>query len=245
MMQPTKDGCGPNGIGFSATMSRTRLRDGLRGGRRIGNPGTQRHVRAPAIVVGDPGFQDETQMGFRQWDQPVQTFPADRADHAFTNGIHLWTVRRGLQHPDPEGPDRLVELACEDTVAIVNQELVPSFVADHLTQLLQRPGSARMGGDVAVDQSTAAMLDYHKHIQHTKCRGDGAEEITGYDSLSVQAQESRPAQIASRPTSRTPGQVLAHRPGRHPNPDLQEQLIGDAFLAPRVILTRDPANQRL
>jgi hypothetical protein len=56
MMQPTKDGCGPNGIGFSATMSRTRLRDGLRGGRRIGNPGTQRHVRATAIVVSDPGL---------------------------------------------------------------------------------------------------------------------------------------------------------------------------------------------
>jgi transposase len=56
MMQPTKDGCGPNGIGFSATMSRRRLRDGLRGGQRIGNPGTQRHVRATAIVVSDPAL---------------------------------------------------------------------------------------------------------------------------------------------------------------------------------------------
>jgi hypothetical protein len=50
-----------------------------------------------------------------------------------------------------------------------------------------------MGRDVAVDQSTAAMLDYHKHLQQPKCRGNGDEEITGYDSLCVQAQESRPA----------------------------------------------------
>ena len=48
----------------------------------------------------------------------------------------------------------------------------PVFVADHLTQPLQRPGSARMGGDIAVDQSTAAMLDHHKHIQRTECRGN-------------------------------------------------------------------------
>ena len=78
-----------------------------------------------------------------------------------------------------------------------------------------------------------------------KCRGHGDEEITGNDSLGMAAQESRPAQITSRPTSRMPGQILVHRPGRHPDPDLQEQLIGDTFLAPRGILIPDPANQRL
>jgi hypothetical protein len=61
---------------------------------------------------------------------------------------------------------------------------------------------------------------YAENSNWTECRGNGDEEIAGNDPLGVQAQEGRPAQIASRPTSRTPGQVLAHRPGRHPNPDL-------------------------
>ena len=37
----------------------------------------------------DPKFEGEAQMGFGQRDHPVQTFPADRADHALTNGIRL------------------------------------------------------------------------------------------------------------------------------------------------------------
>jgi hypothetical protein len=96
-----------------------------------------------------------------------------------------------------------------------------------------------MSRDVVVDQSAAAMLNYHKHIQQTKGRGNGNEEIAGNDPMSVQAQESRPAQITSRPTSRTPGKILVHGPWRHPNPDLQQQLIGDAFLAPYMDPSRD------
>jgi hypothetical protein len=44
-----------------------------------------------------------------------------------------------------------------------------------------------MGGDVTMDQASAAMLDRNKHIQQTKSRGYGHEEIARNDSLSVQA----------------------------------------------------------
>jgi hypothetical protein len=57
-------------------------------------------MRAPVIVVTDPGFQDKAQMGFAQWDQPVQALPLNR----------------------------LIELASEDAVAIMNQESVPVAV---------------------------------------------------------------------------------------------------------------------
>jgi hypothetical protein len=55
-------------------------------------------------------------------------------------------------------------MAREDAVAIVNQEFVPVLVPDGLTQLLQRPGGTRMRRDVAMDQTTAAMLDHHEHL---------------------------------------------------------------------------------
>jgi hypothetical protein len=34
-----------------------------------------------------------------------------------------------------------------------------------------------MGGDVAMDQAPAAVLNDHKHIQQTKGRGHGNEEM--------------------------------------------------------------------
>jgi hypothetical protein len=43
------------------------------GERRIGNTGTQRHVWTPAVVVGNPRFQDAPEMTFRQGNQPLQT----------------------------------------------------------------------------------------------------------------------------------------------------------------------------
>jgi hypothetical protein len=44
-----------------------------------------------------------------------------------------------------------------------------------------------MGGDVAMDQAPAVVLDHDKHIQQTKGRGHGDEEIAGNDPLRVQA----------------------------------------------------------
>jgi len=42
-----------------------------------------------------------------------------------------------------------------------------------------------MGGDVEMDQAPAAALNDHKHIQQTKGRGHGNEEIAGDDSSSM------------------------------------------------------------
>jgi len=75
--------------------------------------------------------------------------------------------------------------------AIVKEVFVSLFEPDGLTQLLQRPSGTRMGGDVVMDQASAVVLDHNKHIQQTKGRGYGNEEIAGNDFLSVQAQEGR------------------------------------------------------
>jgi hypothetical protein len=113
-----------------------------------------------------------------------------------------WPPRGGLFHArrvkqywlrDPgharRASDRLVEMVCEDAVAIVNQELVPVFAPDRLTQLLQHPGGTRMRCDVAMDQTTVAMLDHHERVQQSQRRGDGDEEIAGNESLGVQTEK--------------------------------------------------------
>ena len=58
VMQPAKDRFGTDRIGFSATMPRRRSREDDGVDRRIGYTGTQRHVRAPGVVMGSPRFQD-------------------------------------------------------------------------------------------------------------------------------------------------------------------------------------------
>jgi hypothetical protein len=109
---------------------------------------------------------------------------------------------------------------------------------------LQRPGGTRTRGDVAMDQTTAAMLDRNEHVQQAKLRGDGDEKIPCNDSRGVQTEKGRPAQVASRPTARMP-ELRAHCSWRHPNAKPQEQLIGNAFFTRQGILVRDPANQSL
>ena len=102
----------------------------------------------------------------------------------------------------------------KNTVAIVKQVFVSLFEPDGLAQLLQRPSGTWMGGDVAMDQTPAVVLDYHEHVQQPERGGDGNKEVAGNDSLSVKAQECRPAQVASRSAWRTSRQVLAHRSRR-------------------------------
>jgi hypothetical protein len=56
----------------------------------------------------------------------------------------------------------------KNAIAIVKQVFVSLFEPDGFTQLLQRPNGTWIGGDVAMDQAPAVVLDRNKHIQQTK-----------------------------------------------------------------------------
>ena len=146
-------------------------------------------MHAAAVVVIDPQFQNRTQVCLGQRNQSVQTFPSNRADDALADRIAYRAARWSFQDSDLEPANRLIEMFGKDAVAIVNQEFVPVFVPDRLTQLLQRPSGTRMRCDVAMDQTTAAMLEHYEHIQQAKRCGDSDEEVAGNDSLGVQAQK--------------------------------------------------------
>lgn len=121
-------------------------------------------------------------MRLRQWNEPIQALPANRTDHAFTDRITLRAPGRRFQHPDSQFPDRLVEVARKDAIAIVKQEFVPILISHHLPQLLQRPSRTRMRDDIEMNKAAAVVLDDYEYIQEAKPRGDGNEEVTGYES---------------------------------------------------------------
>jgi hypothetical protein len=60
-MQTTQCRFCADGEWFAAAVARIETRKEITN-RRIGNTGTQRHMGPSAIVVGDPGFEGETQM---------------------------------------------------------------------------------------------------------------------------------------------------------------------------------------
>src|SRR5258706_13220095 len=105
-------------------MARIGMRRVERGERRIGNTGTQRHVRAPGIVMRYPRFQDAPQMRFRQGNQPIQALATNGADHSFADGIRLGTSGRRFQYLDAELPDRLSELPRKNAMPLAPQAIV-------------------------------------------------------------------------------------------------------------------------
>src|SRR5450759_3383712 len=102
-----------------------------------------------------------------------------------------------------------------------------------------------MRGDVAMNQATTAVLDDNEYVEHAERGGHDDQEITGDDSLGVQAQKCRPPQVASWPAGWATGKICPHRARRYLNSEFQKKLIGDAFLAPRRVLASHAADQRL
>src|SRR5258707_15167867 len=115
-------------------MARIGMRRVERGERRIGNTGTQRHVRAPGIVMRYPRFQDAPQMRFRQGNQPIQALATNGADHWFADGIRLGTSARSFQYRDSELPDRLIDMAPKNAIASVQSVIVSPIEPHHLTK---------------------------------------------------------------------------------------------------------------
>ena len=100
---------------------------------------------------------------------------------------------------------------------------------------MQRPLNAQ--------DSTAAVLDDHEHVEQPECRRDRHEEITGDSRGCVIAQDSCPTLIASRAARRSLRHAFAHRPRGDPQAELQQQFVGDPLFAPERILARHAPDQ--
>ena len=92
---------------------------------------------------------------------------------------------------------------------------MPAFVPDDRTQLLQRPVRARVRCHIDVGQSTRAVLDDNKHVQHPERRGDSHEEVARENRPGMVLQEGGPPLISARLAWRSLRHVLAYRPRRY------------------------------
>ena len=73
---------------------------------------------------------------FPKRNYPVDTFPPNRADRAFTDRIRLGASKRRPQDLKPQRPHGIVKVFGEDAIAIMNQIAVGAFIPNHLSHLL-------------------------------------------------------------------------------------------------------------
>ena len=78
----------------------------------------------------DPRAQDCAKVAFVERDQPIQTFPPDRPDQAFTVRVGLGGSHGRLQHVQRHRSDRTVNGWGVDRIAIVHQETMRGLAGD-------------------------------------------------------------------------------------------------------------------
>src|SRR5262249_39209012 len=96
-----------------------------------------------------------------------------------------------------------------------------------------------------MDDSSGPDFQEDKHVDHAKCGGYDDKEISGEDPSGGGSPEGAPFlsfPFRARPSRR---RVSAPRPRWDPNAALDEELGGNAFLAPRRIRTCHGGNEVL
>ena len=137
----------------------------------------------------NPLRQDQPKVRFRNRDNPVEAFAPNRADHALADRICLRRAQWRFQHREAQGPDRLIQVLCKDTVPVVDQVAVSLFEAHHLPQLLQGPCGTRVRRDIDACKPTATVFDHNENVEQPEGRGDRNEEITRDNRFRMVLQE--------------------------------------------------------
>src|SRR5438128_2586039 len=128
----------------------------------------------------------------------------------------------------------------EEAVAMINRN---SFA-----ELMYSPWCRRVRRDVDMQDAAGGMFHHDKDIEQTKRGRDHDAEVARNDRLRMVADKGPPGlgrrafAVAVVPAL---GHVLAYGAWRHPQAQLEQQLIGNPFLAPHRVLLRHAANQYL
>src|SRR5262244_3700823 len=105
-----------------------------------------------------------------------------------------------------------------------------------------------MRRDIGMQDAARGMCHDDEHGEEAKGGGDHHTAITGHNGLSMITHKGLPALgLHAFPWTALSmwWHRLLHGARRHPQAELQEQLMGDPLLAPRRIVAGHPANQRL
>ncbi len=129
-----------------------------------------------------PFIQNAAQLVFRQWNEEVEAFSAERTDHTFTDTVSLGASRRCSEYSQPQVRHRLVELGREDAIAIMDEKTVAMVRRDGFPQLLECPRRrCGVGCHITIHNPSCLVFDNDQYVEQPKrCCNDNTKVAGQY-----------------------------------------------------------------
>jgi len=130
----------------------------------------------------------------------------------------------------------------------MNKNAVRMVSRDGLAELLNDPLRRGVCSHINMEQLSVGMFDHYKNIEHAKGRSNGYAKVTCDDVFGMIADKGGLAlrwTAFARPFDAVIGHVFTHGSWRDLQTEFEQQLVGDAFLAPRWIVHGHAVNEGL
>ena len=148
------------------------------------------------IVVGDILGHGPVQMFLIDDDELVQALFSHGSNPAFSKGIGIWRLNRGVDHSDMLRAEDCVKGSSECRITIMDQKTHRHVaflkIPDDLPGLLNNPGTIWMGGAAGEVDATSADLNEEQHIGCLEEQRFNREEVARQNLVSVVIHQVTP-----------------------------------------------------
>src|ERR1700730_4309926 len=134
-------------------------------------------MRSPVMVVIEISGNDTPEMAFVQNDEMIEAIVAQGSDQPLHEPVLPWTARCTKALFDPHALAPPLKCAAVDRIAITKEVLRRAVPGEGFDDLLARPLSRRILGNVEVQNFPSRMCKHNQHEEELEsdCRYD--EEI--------------------------------------------------------------------
>jgi len=158
----------------------------------VGRILVERQVSTRPVVVREVASQGAAQVPFAKNEDVIQTLAPDGADEPLREGVLPRALRRREDFTNTQALHALPEHVTVDRVAIAEEVGRGGVVREGVHDLLGRPGSGGMLGDIEVEDAPAVVGEHDEDEQNAQARGGNSEEIDGDEVPDVIGQERAP-----------------------------------------------------
>src|SRR5882762_8206271 len=158
----------------------------------VGRILVEREVSTRLVIVREVAGQEAAQVPFAKDEDVIQALAPDGADEPLREGVLPWAVRRREDFTDAHALHALPEHVTVDRVAIAEEIGRGGVVREGVHDLLGRPGSGGMLGDIEMEDAPAVVGEHDEDEQNAQARGGNSEEIDGDEVSDVIGQERAP-----------------------------------------------------
>src|SRR5467141_823738 len=158
----------------------------------VGRILVEREVSTRLVIVREVAGQEAAQVPFAKDEDVIQALAPDGADEPLREGVLPGAVRRREDFTDAHALHALPEHVTVDRVAIAEEVGRGGVVREGVHDLLGRPGSGGMLGDIEMEDAPAVVGEHDEDEQNAQARGANSEEIDGDEVSDVIGQERAP-----------------------------------------------------